>query len=82
MGTTQQDIRGWIERGKQQNATHLIVVCDTFDHEDYPVFVSPEENIHDRISHYDGKNMQSIMEVYNLNQDIEKQLNEHRAYNI
>lgn len=37
--TTQDDIREWFLAGTELAATHLIVVCDTFDHEDYPVYV-------------------------------------------
>jgi hypothetical protein len=38
MAATKQDIIGWLDRGKAQGATHVIVVCDTFDWDDYPVF--------------------------------------------
>ncbi len=82
MSTTQKDIKEWLQRAKKNKATHVIVVCDTFDWEDYPVEVKSTENIHKRIAEYDGKNMQKIMEVYNLNLDIEKQLNEGRSYNL
>ncbi len=82
MGTTQEDIRGWINRGQEQNATHLIVVCDTFEHDDYPVFVSDKENVREVYEEYNNKNTQRVMEVYNLKQDIEKQLNEIRANNF
>lgn len=37
MSTTKEELREWIKRGKSAKATHMIVVCDTFDHEDYPV---------------------------------------------
>ena len=80
--TQQEDIIRWLYTAKQEKATHMIVVCDTFGHEDYPVNVSKKEDIHDKIKEYDGKNMQSIMEVYNLSMDIEDQINEHRTYNI
>lgn len=82
MSTSQEDIRQWLERAKQNNATHLIVVCDTYDWDDYPVEVTSTENIHECIAKYNGKNMQKIMEVYNLKLDIEKQLNEGRSYNL
>ena len=39
MSTTRNEIRGWLKRGQRQKATHVIVVCDTFDHEDYPVYI-------------------------------------------
>ena len=44
MATTKQVIRRWLKEAKAKGATHMIVVCDTFDHEDYPVFVMPGDN--------------------------------------
>jgi hypothetical protein len=78
--TTKDKIRSWLERAKQENATHMLVVCDTFDYEDYPVFVSESENVREVESKFDGTNMQRVMEVYSLNMDIEKQLSEYRAF--
>lgn len=78
--TTKADIKRWFKRGEEQRATHMIVVCDTFDHEDYPVFVSEEEDVHEVESKYSGKNMQRVMEVYNLNTPIEEQIHLDRAF--
>lgn len=39
MTTTKKIIAEWIESGLEKKATHMIVVCDTFDHTDYPVYV-------------------------------------------
>ncbi|QQR76930.1 hypothetical protein IPJ63_01560 [Candidatus Nomurabacteria bacterium] len=81
MATTKNEIREWFLRGIEQGATHLVVVCDTFDHDDYPVFVESNENVKEVESEYNGKNMQKVMEVYNLSKDMESQLNEFRAFN-
>jgi hypothetical protein len=81
MATTKEDIKEWFKRGKKQKATHLIVVCDTFDHEDYPVYVKKKEDIHEKCGKYDGKNMQRVMEVYNLNKPMQPQLDEQRSFN-
>lgn len=80
--TTKSEIREWLERGAKKNATHMIVVCDTYDWDDYPVFVSADENVSEAMKRYDRVNMQKIMEVYNLGMDIETQLNEPCAMNI
>ena len=82
MGTTRDDIRNWLRRAKAEGATLMIVVCDTYDHEDYPVSVKPGEDVRKKYDEYNGKNMQRVMEVYNLSMDIEKQLLEPRAYNF
>jgi len=82
MATAKQDIKEWLLRGKKEGATHVIVVCDTFEYDDYPVMVMPKDNIVEKIEEYNGKNMQRIMEVYNLSMDLEKQLDSGRSYNL
>lgn len=82
MATSKEDIRGWIARGQEQKATHLIVVCDTFDNEDYPVFVTKQQNISEVYDAYNGKNMQRVMEVYNLSKDTEAQINQPTSFNF
>ncbi len=81
MAATKEIIREWMRRGKKENATHLIVVCDTYDYDDYPVFVKSGEDPKSIESQISGKNMQRVMEVYNLNMDIDSQLNSHRSFN-
>lgn len=78
--TTKLDLRAWFERGKRQGANYMIVVCDSYDWEDYPSYVMPEENIHDKISYYRHSPMQRIMEIYDLAQDRDEQLNEFRTF--
>lgn len=81
--TTQEQIRSWFLTGKREHATHMIVVCDTFDHEDYPVYVKQNEDVHEVHKKYDrGTNMQRVMEVYALHLDMEAQLNEVRAFHF
>ncbi len=79
--TTRAEIEEWLTRGKEGN-THMVVVCDTFSWEDYPVFVTKGEDVHEVVAKYDGKNMQKVMEVYSYNHDIEAQLNQNRAFNF
>jgi hypothetical protein len=81
MRTTKDDIKRWLKRGKENGSTHMIIVCDAFDYEDYPVYVKFNENVHEIESRYNLKNMQMVMEVYNLSMDFEKQLKEHRSFN-
>lgn len=80
MAASREDILGWFKRGQEQGATHVIVVCDTFDHKDYPVFVKSGEDVRECAKKYDQQNMQRIMEVYNLSMDIATQMAEHRAF--
>jgi len=73
MHTTIQLIKEWYDRGVQEGAKWMIVVCDTFDHEDYPVFCKTKEEYVVKYDHYNGKNMQRIMEVYDLSKPFNKQ---------
>lgn len=66
MATSYSDVQEWVKRGKERGATHVISVCDTFDWDDYPVFVMPEDDLLTKKAEYDGVNMQKINEVIDL----------------
>lgn len=78
---SREDIKGYLEKGKKNGAKYMLMVCDTFDYEDYPVYVKENEKLVDVINKYDGKNMQEIQEIYNLEIDIDEQLNKDRVWN-
>ncbi len=80
MATSAQDIRGWLA-GSSNEHTHMIVVCDTFDHEDYPVFCNGDKDCLDKFNEY-STNMQRVIEVYDLKLNIEGQVKEHRAFHL
>jgi hypothetical protein len=79
MGTDRAELERWYEEGGRRGATHMIVVCDTFSREDYPVYVMPGESSRVVAARYDGVDMQRIHEVYSLSLDKDTQLNERRA---
>lgn len=60
--------------------THVIVVCDTFDHKDYPVLVTRDQGVEEVVKSYNGSNMQRVVEVYALHLDWDLQLGEMRSY--
>lgn len=82
MTATLQDIRGYVERGQKNGSTHVIIACDTFDHDNYPVFVSPEEKVQEKIDDINKAEMQRVDEVYNLQIPIEPQLQAPYSYNL
>lgn len=82
MPTTKEDIRGWLKSAMAAGATHVLVACDTFDHEDYPVSVLPGTNVTAEVERVGAQPMTRIMEVYALHLGIEAQLNELRAYHL
>lgn len=77
----------WLSPPKEKGVvyTHVIIVCDTFDHEDYPVYVKAGESVKERFAHYNGPNMQRVMEVYDLTESektLQQQQMEHRSHNF
>ena len=78
MAARRQEIRGWLEIGRTMGSSHVMVYCDTFDFEDYPVFVKPSETVADVQKQHKDR----LVEVYDLSMDIEAQLAEYRAMHI
>ena len=80
MAATKECIKNWLKRATKED-NYMLVVCDTFDYEDYPVFVNKSEDVNNKIKRY-SENMQRVIEVYNLSTDLESQLNANRVWNI
>ncbi len=80
---TKEEIREIVMRGNTGEYSHVIICCDTYDYEDYPVYVKYGKDIRKMVANYNDCNkMSRVMEVYNYNLDLEKQLNEYRSYHI
>lgn len=60
--TRKQEVEQWAAEAKTNGAKALIIVCDTFDHENYPVEVMPDDDLKELKDKY-SSNMQRIMEV-------------------
>ncbi len=82
MSTTPQVLSDWFDEGVRQSATHMIVVCDTFDHGDFPVYVKPDEDAHEKTEKERNGSMQRVVEVYDLRADKVAQMAEDRAFNF
>jgi hypothetical protein len=80
MAATAEDIKRWFNDGKKQGATHMIVVCDTFDWDDYPVYVMPGKDVREEEKRFHG-NMQQVMEVYSFKRSWKEQSNGGRVFN-
>ena len=80
MATSREDISRWFDAGVAKGATHMIVACDSFDHDDYPIYVMPGENVRSRTDQVGKESMQRVMEVYALHLSKAAQLGEHRAF--
>jgi hypothetical protein len=74
-----EELSQYVEIWKESNRRFMIIVCDTFDYEDYPVFCD-EEKCLEKVEN--PGEMQKIMEVYDNQLDIDSQINEYRAYHL
>ena len=81
MAANKDDIREWFEEGVKEKDTHMIIVCDTYDYEDYPVYVYKEQDAKTEVTKRDGVNMAKVMEVYNLSYNMAEQLIKRRNFN-
>lgn len=91
---TSEEIKEWLINKEFPGVTHMLVVSDTFNYEDYHVFAvhnvsvnPPQEykgiyigDIKKIITFFNSENMQRVMEVYSYSRNLEKQLQERRAW--
>lgn len=67
--TTSPLIKEWFDNGVGDNQRWMVIICDTFDYEDFPSYFT--EGQADECRKYirsaqNGENMQRLMEVYDL----------------
>ena len=79
---TCERISDWFDRGVEIGATHMLVVCDTFNYEDYPIYAHGDENARKEHDAHDTRSMQRVMEVYDLRMSKSDQMNARRAFNL
>lgn len=77
MAASRQDIERWFENGVALGAGYMLVICDTFDHSDYPVYCATEDDARTRMK--TPGEMQRLMECYDLSADKTEQMNQRRA---
>ena len=80
MTTTKQELSDWFDAGVKQGAMHMLVICDCFDHEDYPVYTKTADGC--RAKYKNPGEMQRVMEVYDLNADKAAQMAAVRAFSL
>lgn len=80
--TTKEEIRTWLQEGlvQEPQPTHMLVACDTFDYEDYPLYCKTLEETQDKIK--SPGEMKKIMDLYSYKLPLQKQLLEKRAWNL
>ena len=77
-----QQIINWFKEGVNVGFSYLIVVCDTFGYENYPVYVATEDELHPTYDRYNGVEMQKVVEIYNLTSDMDAQLKQEQTFSV
>lgn len=68
MAATRNDVDRWIQTARKQGKKYIISVCDTFDHDDYPVYCRDRKEVLEKYPDY-TRNMQRINEIIRVNED-------------
>lgn len=55
----EQDNQSWLTRPEAKKSKYMLNVCDTFDYENYPVFVKDDKELEEAKIKY-SDNMQQI----------------------
>jgi len=77
---SKEDIHEWLKEGKKKGMTHVIIVCDDFQWEDYPIYIMPGQDVKEIEKKHGVEQMERVMEIYNLSLPLEPQIEEERAW--
>ncbi len=69
MAATRDDVNRWIDTAKSKGCKFIISVCDTFDWDDFPVYIKDLNELILRVDNYDGVDMKKINEIIRINDD-------------
>ena len=72
----------WFEKGELTSNTHLLVIENLKEKSMDPYFVNFEEDITKTIIDLEQNQDFNLVEIYNLEEDLEPQLNEYKSWNI
>lgn len=81
MAATQKDLIQWFDEGVELGATHMVVICDTFDYDDFPVYVMPGQDARRVAEEKSSEPLARLMEVFNLSMSKNDQMSSGRAFN-
>ena len=73
----------WLQVGKKEGATHMLLVQDAMADETLPVYVAANENLRHKVSRFEDGHSMKLLAVFSLRSDLEQQLdNVIRKYGI
>lgn len=64
MQTQSENLKRWMPEAIKRGATHIIDVRDTYDHDHYPVYVMPGQDVAEIEKEYNGKDMQRVEDIF------------------
>jgi hypothetical protein len=73
MSASISTVRGWLSEGIEKGASHVLVVLDQLTLKYFPVFIAPDQDVHEVVAQYDLQK-QELKELYNLKLDLDLQL--------
>ncbi|MEW6131347.1 MAG: hypothetical protein AB1757_30240 [Acidobacteriota bacterium] len=65
----------WLQVGKKEGATYMLLVEDTLAEENVPVYVAANEQLNDKMKRFNDAHSMRIKAVFDLHADLESQLN-------
>lgn len=66
---TQKEIATWQQTGREQGATHMLVVRDVLEKQDYPVYVPPGREVAEIAQRYEKK-LTNVVWCYPLSPNL------------
>lgn len=65
----------WLQVGKKEGATYMLLVEDTLAEENVPVYVAANEQLSNKMKRFNDAHSMRIKAVFDLRADLESQLN-------
>ena len=56
----------WLQVGKKEGATHMLLVEDVLANENMPVYVTPKEKLNYKVSRFDDAHSMRLIAVFDL----------------
>jgi hypothetical protein len=70
----ESEVPVWLRSGMAMKARYMIVIVDAFDHDDFPVFVFPDEDFVKKLAATNAVTKRRVTAVYDLSREVGKQL--------
>jgi len=80
-GAGREKVPEWFALGEGTSATHMIVMKDSVNNVEYPVFSTAGKDIEAETKMLNGENACFVIVVFNFREDINAQLDGHIRFN-